>query len=52
MANCNYIAVLLTIAWSWPYRIAQQTLAIGTSQNQFYIRVSFYRPGANGRLDL
>ncbi|RZJ12730.1 MAG: hypothetical protein EOP39_02810 [Rubrivivax sp.] len=48
VANCYYIAALSAIAWSQPYRIAQHTRATGAGQNQFFDRVTFYKPDNQG----
>lgn len=51
VANCYYIAALSAVAWSTPYRIAQQTRATGVGQSQFYNRITFYKPDSNGQVD-
>lgn len=51
VANCYYIAALSAIAWSQPYRVAQQTRATGMSQNQFFNRITFYKPDSQGQVD-
>lgn len=48
VANCYYIASLSAVAWSQPYRIAQQTRATGMAQSQFMDRVTFYKPDNQG----
>lgn len=48
VANCYYIASLSALAWSQPYRIAQQTRATGMGQSQFFDRISFYKPDGQG----
>jgi hypothetical protein len=48
VANCYYIAALSAIAWSQPYRIAQQTRATGLGQSEFFDRVTFYKPDGQG----
>ncbi|WP_161974416.1 C2 family cysteine protease [Piscinibacter terrae] len=48
VANCYFIAALSAIAWSQPYRIAQQTRATGQGQGQFFDRVTFYKPDGQG----
>ena len=48
VANCYYIAALSAIAWSQPYRIAQQTRATGMAQAQFFDRITFYKPDGQG----
>lgn len=48
VANCYYIAALSALAWSQPYRIAQHTRATGMAQNQFFDRVTFYKPDNQG----
>lgn len=48
VANCYFIASLSALAWSQPYRIAQQTRATGMGQSQFFDRVSFYKPDGQG----
>ncbi len=51
VANCYYIAALSAVAWSTPYRIAQQTRATGTGQPQFLNRITFYKPDSQGQVD-
>jgi len=51
VANCYYIAALSAVAWSTPYRIAQQTRATGTGQSQFLDRITFYKPDSGGQVD-
>ena len=51
VANCYYIAALSALAWSMPYQIAQQTRATGPGQNQFFDRVTFYKPDSQGQVD-
>lgn len=51
VANCYYIAALSAIAWSQPFRIAQQTRATGMAQAQFLDRITFYKPDSNGQVD-
>jgi hypothetical protein len=48
VANCYFIASLSAVAWSQSYRIAQQTRATGTSQSQFFDRITFYKPDNQG----
>ncbi|MET0519349.1 MAG: C2 family cysteine protease [Burkholderiaceae bacterium] len=48
VANCYFIASLSAVAWSQPYRIAQQTRATGMGQSQFLDRISFYKPDGQG----
>lgn len=51
VANCYYIAALSAVAWSMPYRIAQQTRATGAGQDSFLDRVTFYKPDQIGQVD-
>ncbi|HEX9277411.1 MAG TPA: C2 family cysteine protease [Casimicrobiaceae bacterium] len=51
VANCYYIASLSALAWSTPYKIAQQTRATGTAQDQFLDMIRFYRPDSGGQMD-
>lgn len=51
VANCYYIAALSAVAWAQPYRIAHHTRATGMSQDQFFNRITFYKPDSQGQVD-